>query len=126
MRKTTAFLPVVLLVSAGLTLGACSGGDDDDAGPAEVEETAAEADVRIETFQFQPNPAEAAAGTVTITNLDNTTHTFTNGTPDAPGDAWEGLRLEGPDATGTVELDAGTYEFFCEIHTSMTGAITVT
>lgn len=109
---------------AALTLTACgSDGNDATADPPAAE---TKADITIKTFQFLPKPVEAAAGTITVANLDNTTHTFSSGTPDAPGNAFEPLRLAGPDATGSVDLEAGTYKFFCEIHTSMTGVLTVT
>jgi len=134
MTKSRRLPLLVAALVATLALGACGGDDDDDAAdtptdtPADTptdEAAPAEADITIQTFQFKPSPAEAAAGTITVTNLDNTTHTFTSGTPDAP-DGTFSLTLEGPDATDTVDLEPGTYDFFCQIHTSMTGSITVT
>ena len=121
--KRLLVLGVACVAALGLT--ACGSGDDNGS-TADPPANAVKADITIKTFQFLPKPAKAAAGTVTVTNLDDTTHTFSSGTPDAPGNAFEPLRLAGPDATGTVDLEAGTYKFFCEIHTSMTGSLTVT
>ncbi len=123
--KDDGLRAVLLNRQSALGLGAC-GSDDDTGAAADPAANAAKADITIKTFQFLPKPAKAPAGTITVTNLDNTTHTFSSGTPDAPGNAIEPLRLAGPDATGTVDLEAGTYKFFCEIHTSMTGTLTVT
>ncbi len=65
-------------------------------------------------------------GTVVhVRNSDNTTHTVTSGTPDAPTGAFD-VKLAGKGATGSFTLDKpGTYTFFCRIHNSMTGQIVV-
>ena len=131
MTRSTRLRPALAVVLTGLfALGAC-GGDDDDAAGASTpaasasDRSASDADITIATFQFQPNPATVAGGTVTVTNADDTTHTFTSGTPDTPDGAFR-LELTGPGATGTVEVEPGAYRFFCEIHTSMSGEVTVT
>lgn len=107
-------------------LGACGGGGDDAGGASSPAPSASDpADITISTFQFQPDPATVEGDTITVTNADNTTHTFTSGTPGAPDGAFR-LELAGPDATGSIGVAPGTYEFFCEIHTSMTGEVAVT
>jgi len=116
MTKSRRLPLLVAALVATLALGACGGDDDDDAAdtptdtPADTptdeaadEAAPAEADITIQTFQFKPSPAEAAAGTITVTNLDNTTHTFTSGTPDAPdGHVLADTRRAGRDRHGRL------------------------
>jgi plastocyanin len=93
---------------------------------ASPEATVAESALTIATFQFQPNPVRTKVGaSVVVTNADNTKHTVTAGTPGSPSGAFD-VPLNGKGATATFAVDkAGTYAFFCAIHTSMTGEIVV-
>lgn len=106
-----AMLPIEVTVEGS--------GDD---GAAQSGEAAA---VSIGDFAFQPDTIEVAAGaTVTWTNEDGVPHTVTAGTPDAVGDAFD----EPVDAGETAEVtldEAGTYDYFCAIHPTMTGQIVV-
>lgn len=81
--------------------------------------------VTIVDFAFDPSTIEVAAGsTVTWTNEDGVTHTVTAG---APGSAEETFdeSLDGG-ATAEVTFDeAGTFPYFCAIHTDMTGEVVV-
>jgi len=117
-RRPTPLRIASVAAAASILLAACGG--DDDAGAQDTRPA-----ITIETFQFRPNPATVAAGVVAVTNRDDTTHTFTSGSA-GEADGRFGLTLEGPDATGTVTLEPGTYAYFCEIHPSMTGELTVT
>lgn len=77
--------------------------------------------VSIEDFAFTPDTVQIHAGdSVTWTNNDAVTHTVTS--DDAAFDS-------GNIAPGeTFALDfqtAGTYTYHCDIHTSMTGTVTV-
>ena len=107
-------------------LGACS--DDD---TAEKDTPAASADggaeagsgdaVDIADFAFKPATLEVKAGTtVTFTNKDDFAHTAT-----AKDKSFDTGNL---DKDGTFEHtfdEAGTFEYLCAIHNSMTGTITV-
>ena len=81
--------------------------------------------VSIKGFAF--NPAQiniTKSGTITWTNDDGTTHTVTSGVPGTPS----GKFNQSVDAGKTFSFtftDAGTYEFFCNIHNSMRGTVTV-
>lgn len=111
---------IVLVI--GLLLVACGGsdvpGDDPDPGTGNA---ASEVTISIEGFAFSQPEEVAEGGTVTVTNNDSTTHTWTSddGVFDSsgisPGESYE-----------FTFQDAGTYSFFCNIHPSMTGSITVT
>ena len=128
MKKVLSGL-VVLVVALGLA--AC--GDDDDSGTVASDKgsstTAAEGGEEANTVKvtasgiaFDPTTASAKAGEVyfDITNKDDTKHTFTI----------DGTKVDialDPKGSGTAEadLDAGTYEWHCKIHASMTGTLTV-
>ena len=77
--------------------------------------------VAIEEFTFKPADLEIEAGTtVTFTNKDEFAHTAT-----AKDKSFDTGNLE---QDGTFEHtfeDAGTFEYLCTIHNSMTGTITV-
>lgn len=77
--------------------------------------------ITIELFDFGDPIAVAAGQNVTVTNKDGVIHTWTSR---------DGVFDSGSIAPGgsfTVSLEeAGDYEFFCSIHSTMTGSITVT
>jgi plastocyanin len=63
----------------------------------------------------------AAGALVTFSNGDSTTHTFT-----ADGGAFDsGMTAPGQSYKHTFSTP-GTFAFHCQIHSSMTGTITVT
>jgi plastocyanin len=144
LRLTPKRWPAKVLLVVGLVgaLGACSGDDDDSASDttapaapdtvatsAAADSTAAPAapaagaTVTIADFKFDPSPASVAAGqALEFTNTDSTTHQIASTTSD--------LLVSDPLAQGdqfTVTFDTpGTYDYFCGIHSSMTGTIEVT
>ena len=78
------------------------------------------ATISIISFAFQPNTVEIALGeTVTFTVASGSHTTTSTGNWDSGG-MGEGSSF---DVTPTA---AGTYEFFCSFHPSMTGTLTVT
>jgi plastocyanin len=128
----------VLAISVGLllTLAACGGGDDasSEAETAATETAASEssesappaaaadgAAIAIASFAFSGATEVAVGTTVTVTNDDSTTHTWSSedGTFDsgsiAPGESFE----------FTFDT-AGTFAYHCNFHASMQGTITVT
>ena len=116
--------PVLLVLLATTLLSACGGGDEaatpsEEGGPM----------VTVETFDFQPDPLVVPAGTtITFLNRDAIDHTVTAGTRENPTpEVFDG---ELPEQGSTFELtldEAGTYDYFCEIHPGpgMTATITV-
>jgi plastocyanin len=75
--------------------------------------------VSIKNFSFSPVPLNVtAAETITITNNDSTDHTFTD-----DGGAFDTGHIA-PAASKTVTITkAGTYNYHCNIHSSMKGVI---
>jgi len=128
--------PLVALCAVGvLALTACGGDDDadtDTSEPAAAATTAANTEsttpatsgtneIVISGFAFSGVTEVAVGTTVTVVNDDTATHTWsaTDGTFDsggiAPGESFE----------FTFE-EAGSYDYRCNFHTSMTGTIVVT
>ena len=127
MRSTTTALLIVL----ALALTAC--GDDDTTAT-----TAAPTTTAATTATETPSAADAAALTisgfafgdpitvpigteVTITNEDGASHTWTSN-----DGLWDSGSLGGGDTFSFTFTEAGEFDFFCGIHPSMTGSITVT
>jgi plastocyanin len=78
-------------------------------------------------FLFQPNSVSIAVnGIVMWINNDNTTaHTVTSGTPGLPDGKFDSGNLA-PNATVCMQfMSAGLYQYFCNIHPSMTGTVAV-
>ena len=113
-----------------LTLAACGGGDDDagdTAAPAASEaaggDTAAPGEpvIEISGFAFSGVTSVPAGTVLTIANNDSAPHTFT-----ADDGSFDTGTIQ-PGATAEVTLStAGTFAYHCDIHSSMTGSITVT
>ena len=131
-----AVIPVVLL------LGACGGGDDDaepaaakaaatatpaktaTATPAKTAEPAKgeSKSVAIEGFAFSPRTVKVSVGdTIKWSNGDAAPHTVT---AKSGGDVDSGTLAQGASFELTPD-QAGTIEYFCAIHPSMTGTIEV-
>ena len=123
-RRILALLTLLVLVMA-----AC-GGDDDAATTAAGSGTGDgggdEVQGSLAGFAFDPTTVTVAAGgTVTWTNADNTAHTVTAGAPGEPTDEFETLALD-PEASGSLTFpDAGSFDFFCEIHPAMVVTVDV-
>jgi plastocyanin len=113
----------VLLVA--LVLGACSDDDGGEAAPAAPAEADAEAaggtEVAIEDFLFKPADLQVKAGTtVTFTNKDDFAHTAT-----AKDKSFDSGNVDKDGSFEHTFAEAGTYDYLCSIHNSMTGTITV-
>lgn len=80
--------------------------------------------VDISGFAFPETVTIAAGGTLTWLNHDGAAHTVTFASSPAPTPAELSLA---PGATGTVTFTAaGSYDYACQIHPSMTGRVEVT
>ncbi len=99
------------------------------AGCKEEESTAPPTDpnaVSIQSSSFNPGNRTVTAGTnVKWTNNDNITHTVTSGSPGNQTAVFDSGNIA---PGGTFEFtfpQAGTFNYFCKIHTSMTATVTV-
>jgi plastocyanin len=105
---------------------------DDDAGTdTDVEARAGEAvatdAVEARNINFEPADIEVEVGTtVTFTNLDIVRHTVTSGAPGEPDGLFDlDLSDQGDEVTFTFD-EAGTYPYYCDLHRTMVGTVTVT
>ena len=118
--------PLVLAVGAAVVLAACGGGDDGTT-TDEPAVAGALAVTGTDGLKFEPTSLEAEAGevTVTLTCEEAVAHNFViEETDDKVADCNAG----GTD-TGTVELEAGEYTFYCDLPghraAGMEGTLTV-
>ena len=132
---------LTLALTVGLTLAACSGGDEpsepagtDNGSDGGTGGTATVADGAVEIsaadLEFNVTTIEATAGeafTIALVNNDSAPHNISIYTEEGG----QALAL-GPTGEGgqTVEtaveaLDAGTYYFQCDIHPEMNGTLVV-
>jgi uncharacterized protein (TIGR03118 family) len=87
---------------------------------------AATVNVTIGGFAFTPQNVTIQVGdTVTWVNTDGTFHTTTSGQPGVPDGQWNSGTLSQSQTFSHTFSTAGTFPFFCQIHTFMTGSVTV-
>ena len=81
--------------------------------------------IDISGFAFKTTALEVTKGTtVAWTNKDGTGHTVSSGTPPTKDGKFDGQVAAGGTFSFTFN-DPGTFKYFCAIHNSMTGTITV-
>ena len=112
---------------AGLTFVACAStaGSGTTPAPAASAAAATTAKVTIKGFAFSPATLTVAKGTkVTFDNQDSTTHTITSGA-DRTKDGKFDQELSGGTETQISFDTAGTFVYFCRIHSTMTATVVV-
>jgi plastocyanin len=96
------------------------GGAGDTAG-GDTGQAAQVATITISDFDFGDPLVVAPGTTVEVVNTDGAPHTVT-----AEGDEFDtGQVPAGSNASFVAPTEPGTYEFFCGVHPSMTGALEV-
>ncbi|GAC1462080.1 MAG: hypothetical protein NVSMB8_13740 [Candidatus Limnocylindrales bacterium] len=120
----TALTRLALAATASLALLAgCSAAP---ASTAAAPAAGAASAVEVSGFKFAPATLEVAKGTkVTWTNKDTTKHTVTSGKDGTKDSKFDGPLAEAPGTFSFTFAEAGTYAYFCSIHKSMVGTITV-
>ena len=79
--------------------------------------------VTIANFAFSPTPLTVASGTkVTWTNTDDEPHTVVSADG---GKTFKSAALDTDDKFSFTFSKAGTYKYFCSIHSYMSGTIIV-
>jgi len=115
-----------LLTAAAVVLGACGGGGAAPATSAPAAGGGQAGAVTVRSLAFGPQSLEVAAGTtVTWTNQDSVAHTTTSGRPGSPDAKWNSPLPASGGSFSFTFAQAGTYQYFCSIHTSMSGTVTV-
>jgi plastocyanin len=112
---------------AGLTFVACASTAGSGGTPAAATSAAAPkaAAVTIKGFAFSPATLTVAKGTVvTFTNNDSTTHTVTTGA-NRTKDGKVDVQVSGGNEAQVTFDTAGTFAYFCQIHSGMAATIVV-
>jgi len=112
------------LTASAAIVGAC--GSSGTAAPAATTAAVAAPAVNIDVqgFKFPANMDVAKGTKVTWTNKDTTAHTVTSGTRPTKDGKFD-LALAGGSTVSFTFSDAGTFSYFCTIHSTMNGTITV-
>jgi plastocyanin len=116
MTRRLVSLPIALTALV-LGLAACGGGDDEGTTGAAGGQTLQISADPGGALKFEQTSLEANAGEVTIdfTNDSSLPH---NVTVDGPGVEDEGTEtVTGSSTSTTLELQAGTYTFYCSVDT---------
>lgn len=108
-------LATILALAVVLLLAAC-GGDDDPTMDQDMGEEGAGATVTVTAgdLYFEPAALDAAPGTVTIevVNEGSAQHTLVI---EEVGETTVADAAAGETATGNIDLEAGTYTFYCDV-----------
>ena len=109
----------ISVTALGLVLAACgSGGDDSDAAGNEAE---SDSNIEMANFAFSPALLTIPVGaSVTWKNTDAADRTTTSS-----DELWQSDRLGAGEEFSVAFDQAGEFTFFCSIHPSMKGTITV-
>lgn len=111
-----------LVLALMLVLAACSSDTADTTSAPPDSTGAATSEVSIDDFAFAPGSLTVAVGdTASWTNDQSIAHTTTG----TEGD-WDSGTLGTGETFGFTFQEAGTFEYFCAIHPSMTGTVVVT
>jgi plastocyanin len=113
-----------VLFAFGLVLAACSSDDSgDEASDSAGDDGGSECDgdICLSGTQYVPSDLTVAVGdTVTWASVDSPDHTVT-----ADDDSFDSGTLSNGDTFEETFDEAGEFAYHCEIHSSMTGTITV-
>lgn len=83
-------------------------------------------DIFIQGMAFSPASKTISVGTtLKWTNKDGVNHTVTSGIPGAPSGLFDSGNLSSNGTFSFTFSQVGTFKFYCKIHSSMTGTITV-
>lgn len=128
--KNQTMRTVSLSLLLALALAACGGGSGGDTTTPDDATTAGEspttaaggsgADISIAGFAFSGPSSVPLGATVTVTNNDTVSHTWTS-----DDQVFDSGTLAVGDTFEFTFDEAGEYSYFCNFHSEMTGTITV-
>lgn len=122
LRKTTLILTLFVLSIVGVN---CKK-DDNTVGSDGNAGTPGTNEVFIVSMAFSPASKTVAVGTtVKWINKESLTHTVTSGSPGSPSGIFNSGNLGQNGEFSFTFNQAGTFNYFCAIHPSMTGTIIV-
>lgn len=117
---------LMAVMVSGMTLAGCAGAPPATLPATEVVSVSSEGvEIDIKLFNF-PDVVDVPVGTtITWTNLDNTQHSVSNGTPDEPGELFDSGFFEQDGTFSFTFTEPGDYAYFCMRHNHMQGIIRV-
>jgi plastocyanin len=119
-KSTSTTAGAATTAAAGAATTAAAGAATTAAATGSTGAPASGAGITIKDFKFDIPSGLTAGATVTITNSDGPTHTFSD-----KGGKFD-VRVSGSGGQGTLTVPAaGTYSVICKIHSSMSGTLTV-
>lgn len=127
ITAATASRTTLAALGLALALGACSTDDTTSPEATSPGQTSDATEATIDDFRFRPETIEVGSGgTVTWTNEDDTAHTVTAGSEEAPEEDRFDLEVGAAGDTVSHTFDEpGSYAYFCELHPFMTGTVEV-
>ena len=147
MQRTPTVARATLAILAALTIAACGGGGGSNAprsapaaspSPKASPAPASSADaspapaassnaVSIKGFAFTPDALTVPVGTtLTWRNDEDSLHTVTSGTPEAPTGLFDSGEIDTGIEFPFTFAEQGSFPFFCARHDFMKGVVTVT
>jgi plastocyanin len=118
----------ILLVSAIVINSGCSKNDTstNDTSTNSTGNTPAANEIFIQGMAFSPaNKTISIGTTIKWTNKESITHTVTSGVPGSPSGLFDSGNVGLNGVFSFTFSQAGTFKYYCKIHSSMTGTITV-
>lgn len=114
-----------VMLAIALLLAACGGGGDE---PASSEPASSAVQIEAGDLYFEPDAVRAAAGEISIT-LENVGAVEHDLLVEEPGNVLVVHVNPGETATGTIDLEPGTYTIYCDVPghraAGMEGTLTV-
>ena len=128
LNKTWTLLypPSVISILLVIFMSNILGCNKNSTSPNDTGGTPGANEIFIQGMAFSPATKTISVGTtIKWTNKDNTTHTVTSGTPGSPSGLFDSGNLGNNGVFSFTFSQAGTFKYYCKIHSSMTGTITV-
>ncbi len=125
LRPAALILPLVAVLIA-----ACSSGESPEPGATATVVDGA-VTITVAELAFDAGTIEATAGeafTITLENADSVPHNISIYTEEGGEEIVVGEIIDGGDSVDVEvpALEAGTYFFVCDLHTTMNGSVVVT
>lgn len=127
-RVVYGAMAAIVLLAGGCSAGtATSGGASATAttsttGPVATPGATAAVTITIKDFGYQGPPSVAPGATITVTNMDNQSHTVTSD----DGSSFDAVaKGQGGTATFQAPTKPGTYAYHCSYHGNMHGTLVV-
>jgi plastocyanin len=111
----------ILITSILFTIAGCSKNDMSTNSPPPGAN-----EIFIQGMAFSPANKTISVGTkLKWSNKDGVTHTITSGVPGSPSGVFDSGNIGSNGVFSFTFSQAGTFKYYCKIHSSMTGTITV-